>query len=102
MHAELLVMLSDVTGLYDGPPKEAGTKLIEEVKVGDDLSGVRINGSGSKVGTGGMATKLEAAEIATEAGIPVVLTNMLHAQEAFQGAAVGTYFHPTDKQYRLL
>ena len=98
VHAELLVMLSDVTGLYDGPPKEAGTKLIEEVKVGDDLSGVRINGSGSKVGTGGMATKLEAAEIATEAGIPVVLTNMLHAQEAFQGAAVGTYFHPTGRK----
>lgn len=98
VHAELLVLFSDVAGLYDGPPKEPGTKLISEVRSGADLEGIRIAGSGSKVGTGGMTTKLEAAEIATGAGIPVILTDMRHAAEAFAGAPVGTFFHPTGRK----
>lgn len=98
VHAELLVLLSDVPGLFDGPPKEAGSSLISEVKSGDDLSGIRISGSGSKIGTGGMVTKLEAAEIATEAGIPVVLTDMGHASQALVGDPVGTFFHPTGRK----
>ncbi len=98
VHAELLVLLSDVAGLYDGPPREEGTKLIGEVRSGAELDGVRVNGSGSKIGTGGMVTKLEAAQIASEAGIPVVLTDMRHAEEAFSGEDVGTFFHPTGRK----
>jgi glutamate 5-kinase len=98
VHADLLILLSDVSGLFDGPPKEPGTSLIPEVKPGDDLSEIRISGPGSKIGTGGMITKLEAASIANEAGIPVVLTNMSHADQALLGDTVGTFFHSTGRK----
>ncbi len=50
------------------------------------------------VGTGGMQTKVEAARIATGAGIPVVLTAADHAAAALAGDPVGTLFHPTGKR----
>jgi glutamate 5-kinase len=99
VHADLLVLLSDVDGLYDGNPSEPGTSLIPEVAAGDDLAHVRVGRVGAAgVGTGGMQTKLEAARIATGAGIPVVLTNMQHAQAALDGADTGTLFHPTGRR----
>src|SRR3954462_13389100 len=76
VHADLLVLLSDVDGLYDGPPSAAGSRLVTEVALADDLATVRIGRAGSAgIGTGGMRTKLDAARIATGAGIPVVLTS---------------------------
>ena len=45
-----------------------------------------------------MQTKLEAARIATGAGIPVVLTDMAHARAALEGAEIGTLFHPTGRR----
>ena len=64
--AEALVLLSDVDGLYDGDPRRPGARLIPEVRGGDDLAGVRIGRAGaSGVGTGGMASKLDAARIAS-------------------------------------
>lgn len=98
VHADLLVLLSDVDGLYDGPPSDPGTTLIHEVTGEDDLAGVRIGGTGTSVGTGGMTTKLEAARIATGAGIPVVLTSMDNAGEALSGKQVGTLFHATGRK----
>ncbi|MBJ7530594.1 MAG: glutamate 5-kinase, partial [Nocardioides sp.] len=75
VHADLLVLLSDVDGLYDADPREPGSALVPEVHGLDDLGGVRIGSTGAAgVGTGGMETKVEAARIATGAGIPVVLT----------------------------
>jgi glutamate 5-kinase len=59
-----------------------------------DLDGLRIAGSGSGVGLGGMATKVEAARIATEGGIPVVLAAAPRAGAALAGDDVGTLFHP--------
>ena len=73
VHADLLVLLSDVDGLYDGPPGP-GAVLVSEVADVTALTGVRVTDASSGVGTGGMRTKLEAARIATAAGIPVVLT----------------------------
>jgi glutamate 5-kinase len=96
VRADALILLSDVDGLYDGPPDRGGSTLIREVASAADLEQVVVGGSGAAgVGLGGMATKVEAARIATEAGIPVVLTSAANAAAALAGAPVGTYFHAT-------
>ncbi|WP_114422808.1 glutamate 5-kinase [Nocardioides houyundeii] len=97
--ADLLVLLSDVDGLYDGPPGQEGTHRIEHVRSPADLQGVRIGSAGSAgVGTGGMVTKVEAARIATGAGIPVVLAGASDAAAALEGRPVGTLFHVTGRR----
>jgi glutamate 5-kinase len=99
VHADLLVLLSDVDGLYDGPPSKPGTTLLSEVSSEDDLHGVSTGkAAGGGIGTGGMETKVEAARIATGAGIPVVLTSADRAGAALAGDRVGTMFHPTGRR----
>lgn len=95
VRADLLVLLSDVDGLYDGPPAREGSRLITDVSDLATLGDIEIGGVGSRVGTGGMITKLDAARIATEAGIPVVLTSAAKVGGAIAGETVGTYFHPS-------
>jgi glutamate 5-kinase len=96
--ADLLVLLSDVDGLYDGPPARAGSTLIAEVRSAADIEGVVVKGTGSGVGLGGMVTKVDAARIATSAGVPVVLTSAENAAAALAGERVGTLFHPTGER----
>ena len=99
VHAELLVLLSDVDGLYDGHPAVPGSRLLAHVHGEGDLEGLDLRRAGSSgVGTGGMQTKVEAARIATGAGIPVVLTAAPHAGAALAGDEVGTVFHPTGRR----
>ena len=99
VHADLLVLLSDVEGLYDGPPGRPGSRLLPDVRGEDDLASVQVGrAGGAGVGTGGMRTKLEAARIATSAGIPVVLTSAGKAGPALGGDATGTFFHPTGRR----
>jgi glutamate 5-kinase len=99
VHADLLVLLSDVAGLYDGPPQVEGSSLLTDVTGDADLDGVSIGRVGAAgIGTGGMQTKVEAARIATGAGIPVVLTAAEHAPAALAGEEVGTMFHPTGRR----
>jgi glutamate 5-kinase len=94
VHADLLVLLSDVEGLYDAHPSAPGSRPIADVALADDLAHVRVGkAAGSGLGTGGMRTKLEAARIATGAGIPVLLTSAERAGDALAGADVGTWFH---------
>ncbi len=96
VRADALILLSDVDGLYDGPPDRGGSALIRQVASAADLESVVIGGTGSAgVGLGGMGTKVEAARIATEAGIPVVLTSAANAGQALAGQSVGTFFHAT-------
>ncbi len=95
VHADALVLLSDVDALYDGPPSRPGSARIPVVAGPADLAGIVIKGSGSKVGTGGMTTKIEAAGIATAAGITTVLTSAEQAYAALAGDEVGTLFLPT-------
>ncbi|MFC4589521.1 glutamate 5-kinase [Sphaerisporangium corydalis] len=93
IHADALVLLSDVDALYDGDPRLSGALRIPRVSGPADLEGVELGRSG-RVGTGGMITKVEAARIATGAGVPVVLTSAARAAHALAGADVGTYFQP--------
>ncbi|MFJ7911499.1 glutamate 5-kinase [Kitasatospora sp. NPDC096204] len=93
VRADLLVLLSDVDGLYDGDPSRPGTSRIAEVRGPRDLDGIEIGSAGKAgVGTGGMVTKVEAARIATGAGIPVVLTAASQAADALAGRPTGTLF----------
>ncbi|RAG81293.1 glutamate 5-kinase [Streptacidiphilus pinicola] len=99
VRADLLVLLSDVDGLYDGDPGKPGSRRIAEVHGPQDLDGVEIGSAGKAgVGTGGMVTKVEAARIATGAGIPVVLTAARHAADALAGRDTGTLFHRTGRR----
>ena len=99
VRADLLVLLSDIDGLYTAPPKVAGSQLITDVRSIAELADVEIGRAGvAGVGTGGMVTKIEAARIAVEAGIPVVLTSADNAADAVSGAEVGTLFHATGKR----
>ena len=99
VHADVLLLLSDVEGLFDGNPAAPGSALLSDVTSDEDLDGVSIGRPGpAGVGTGGMQTKVEAARIATGAGIPVVLTSAGNAAPALAGEQVGTMFHPTGRR----
>jgi glutamate 5-kinase len=94
-HADALVLLTDVDALYDGPPSRPGAQRVPLVVGGLGLDQVRIGGTGSSVGSGGMVTKVEAASIANSAGITTLLTSAPQAGEALEGKDVGTLFVPT-------
>ncbi len=94
--ADALVLLSDVDGLYDGDPRKVDAdgrraRLISEVHGPEDLDGV-IAGSGGALGTGGMASKLAAARLSADAGVPVLLAAAEQAAQALADASVGTVF----------
>ena len=90
--ADLLVLVTDVDALYDAPPSQVGAKKISVVESLDTLSEAEIGGAGSKVGSGGMLTKIEAARIATGAGIPMLLTSLQEVGQSVTGAELGTLF----------
>ncbi|MEO7589136.1 MAG: glutamate 5-kinase [Arachnia sp.] len=97
VRADALFLFSDVEGLYTAHPSEPGSELIRHV---EDVSTLRVDTSrvGSRVGTGGMATKLEAAQIAARAGIQVILTHADNMEAALAGDDVGTLFSPVGKR----
>ncbi|MFZ2509534.1 MAG: glutamate 5-kinase [Gordonia sp. (in: high G+C Gram-positive bacteria)] len=94
--ADALLLLSDVDGLYTGDPRKPGpdgqpARLVPEVAGSADLDGV-IAGTGGALGTGGMASKLSAARLAADSGVPVLLASAAHADRALADASVGTVF----------
>jgi glutamate 5-kinase len=97
--ADALLLLSDVDGVYDGDPRTGPAQLVDTVHGPEDLAAVTL-GSASRngVGTGGMATKVEAAFIASAAGVPVVVTSTAQAAAALAGERVGTLFAPTGRR----
>jgi glutamate 5-kinase len=101
IRAGALVLLSDVDGLYDTDPRRPGARRISRVADRSELAGVMLKrpGAGSTVvGAGGMVTKVDAALIATEAGIPTVVASADAAASALAGEPVGTYFAPHDRR----
>jgi glutamate 5-kinase len=101
--ADALVLLSDVPGLYDGDPRLPGSRLLGEVEAPTDLAAVRIAAPGAgSLGTGGMATKITAAAMASAAGVPVLLAAAEQIGAALAtdpaGPAVGTAFRPSGRR----
>ena len=96
--ADLLVLVTDIDALYDAPPTQAGAKAISEVNSFADIQSIELGGAGSAgVGSGGMVTKVEAARIATSAGISMLLTSMKNFAQSLEGAEIGTLFHAQKK-----
>ena len=99
--ADVLVLLSDVDGLYSGDPRSTSDAgLISEVReITSDMERI-AGGAGSSVGTGGMVTKLQAAKIAMHSGAVMVLGNASHkdvVRRIMAGEDIGTAFWPLEK-----
>lgn len=99
--ADALVILSDIDGLYDCDPRQNPTAcLIQKVYTIDEKIVSLAGGAGSARGTGGMVTKIHAAQIACEAGIHMVIMNgaePLKLYKVFDGEEIGTHFYPVCK-----
>ncbi|XP_059302477.1 delta-1-pyrroline-5-carboxylate synthase isoform X1 [Lycium ferocissimum] len=95
LKADLLVLLSDVDGLYSGPPRDPDSKLIHTYIKEKHDRGITF-GDKSRVGRGGMTAKVKAAVYAAYAGIPVVITSGYAVDniiKVLQGERIGTLFH---------
>ena len=93
VHADLLVLLSDIDALYSRPPLDPGAVKITEVAFDDDLASVEFGDIGAAgVGTGGAGTKVAAAKLAAAAGTPVLLASTGDVAAALSGADIGTWF----------
>lgn len=96
INADLLVILSDIEGLFDKDPHQnPDAKLIPVVKKIDEAVIALAGGVGSDLGTGGMITKLSAAQIANDAGIDMVIANGSNPENLYtivNGGQVGTIF----------
>jgi glutamate 5-kinase len=94
--ADLVVLLTDIEGLYDADPRQVReAALVEHVDELTDEMLAAAGGAGTQGGSGGMVTKLEAARILMKAGIPMVVCDGRRPQvlvDAFHGEPVGTYF----------
>ena len=96
VHADLLLMLSDVDGLFDKNPAEhADAKLRSRVTQIDDTTIRAAGGSGSRFGTGGMASKIKSAQIVFDNAGQMVLMNSRHPRDILRvlaGEEIGTWF----------
>ena len=95
--ADLLILLSDIDGLYTGDPhKDDTATLISEVtEITPEIEALG-GGAGSGLGTGGMMTKIRAAKIATESGCDMIIANGAYPELLYKiadGESVGTKFH---------
>lgn len=96
VHADLLILLSDIDGLFTADPhKNPDAKLISTISVIDDSIKNLAGGEGSSLGTGGMVTKLRAAEICTEKTCDMIIANGQNPfllYDIVDGKSVGTRF----------
>ncbi|MCL1990179.1 MAG: glutamate 5-kinase [Defluviitaleaceae bacterium] len=98
INANLLIILSDIEGLYDKNPTEPEAKLITEVKCITEQIKAYAGGAGSIHGTGGMKTKVEAAMIAAKNGTKTIIMNGKTPEKlenVLKGEVIGTYFDLT-------
>ena len=94
--AKRLVILSDIDGFYDSDPRlYPNAKLIEQIDTIDESVYSLAGGAGSRRGTGGMRTKLQAAQLATSQGIDTIVTNGKRPEALYdivRGGKAGTLF----------
>ncbi len=94
-----VILLSDVDGLYDRPPFQPGAVLVPVVvKIDGRIRIMVAEGSSSGMGSGGMASKIDAADIATRAGIGLTICSGLrdHPLAALETGAQSTFFAPRE------
>ena len=100
-NADLIINLSDIDGLYDKDPRKFDdAKLIDRVDEINDEIKACAGGAGTTRGTGGMITKINAAEIASNSGIPMLIINgenPLVLYDILDGKHIGTYFAAKNK-----
>lgn len=96
IEADLLILLSDIDGLYTSDPhKDKNASLISEIHEVNDALYEIAGGKGSELGTGGMITKLNAAKLCMDNGIDMIITNgskPLCLYDIFDGKQIGTRF----------
>ena len=103
LDAQLLLLLSDVEGLYDGDPR-SGDPAVSLIDTVEDVTGLdlsAIGGTGSYVGSGGMRTKVEAARVAVSSTAHAVVANARRPDvisDALGGRPVGTWFVPQERR----
>ena len=101
LEADLLVILSDVAGLYTKPPGKPGAELVEQVdEIDDEIMAMAAAKVGAK-GRGGMRSKLEAAKLAMENGTPVTIAPGREAHvlaRVVDGERIGTLFVPRSRK----
>jgi glutamate 5-kinase len=103
LQAQLLVILSDVEGLYSGDPHEPGSQLIRTVSRFDETLDSYVQDTGNRLSKGGMASKLRAARIVTSAGENVLIACGRHLdvlRRILAGEEIGTLFLPQGKSIR--
>ena len=102
--ADLLIILSDVEGLFTSDPRiDSSSSLVQEVKVITREIEEMAGGRGSRIATGGMQSKIVAAKIATLSGIGVIIASgkdFSVLQRICRGEEVGTFFHPRKKSLK--
>lgn len=98
VEADLLILLSDIEGLYDADPRQhPQAHLIPTVEAITPAIIALAGGAGTSRGTGGMATKIKAATIATQAHIAMIITDGAHPENLIpilEGQSIGTFFQP--------
>jgi len=95
--ADLLILLSDVDGLYSRPPQELDAEHIPVVAYGSDLSAIEVSGTSTGYGTGGALTKLAAANMATDGSVGVMLTSTDSVELLISSDCRHTWFEPAPK-----
>ena len=103
VNADVLVLLTDTSGLFTADPRvDPSARLIDEVAADDPMLGVRASASGSGRGSGGMASKLAAARIASWSGVQTVIAPASRSGVVLDAVAgvpgVGTIFRPHDRR----
>ena len=94
---DLMILLSDVDGLYSKPPQELDAEHIPVVAYGSDLSGIEVSGTSTGYGTGGALTKLAAAQLATDASVGVMLTSTDSVGLLIESDCKHTWFEPAPR-----
>jgi glutamate 5-kinase len=100
--ADVLLLLTDLAGLYTRDPRaDPDAELVTEIAATDPILGVAAGGTGTRRGRGGMASKLTAARIASWSGVRAVIALATREDvvlSAVRGEPVGTTFHPHDRR----